>query len=502
MNLSNPLSVVRGLAPNYRPNSLRSIDRLVLWLESAGAGHYDQRLGVLCPATDKRLQEFEGKIEMASSEMRLLRAPLSAKNAAAVRKVVPNLMPGPLSLETSVGFGDRLGVATPGHARALRAVGAEGSISAVFAQQSIREMERTGRSPREVLDDATWGALSVGWEGKVGADADHLKTTEDVAACAAAGFTMFTLDPGDLVDDSSSTASETELRSRLGSVPWGQLNTTEAEHFRRYEGKKLVIEGLEMRPTSESIARATAKYGAALAHVGELHTFIAGIGTPYEIEISVDETDSPTSLEEHVLIALELERLGVPIVSLAPRFVGRFEKGIDYRGDLDELVRTLNVHAAIARAMGPYKLSLHSGSDKFSVYRLIADATRGRVHLKTAGTSYLEALRVTAVHDPSLFRQILELARTRFRDDSASYHVSADLAMIPEDAQLEDRALSSLLDDDNARQVLHVTFGSALQVFRPELLELLLQHQEAHEAALERHFVRHLAPFAATLAAL
>src|SRR5690606_34105975 len=108
----------------------------------------------------------------------------------------------------------------------------------------------------------------------------------------------------------------------------------------------------------------------------------------------VDETSYPTKLVEHAYVALELRRLGVEVVSLAPRFVGRFEKGVDFRaddsGDLAELTRTLAGHAGIARALGPYKLSLHSGSDKFSVYPAIAEATGGLVHLKTAGTSYLE----------------------------------------------------------------------------------------------------------------
>ena len=80
-------------------------------------------------------------------------------------------------------------------------------------------------------------------------------------------------------------------------------------------------------------------------------------------------------------------------MSLAPRFVGTFEKGVDYIGDRTTFAQDIAVHAAIARSHGPYKLSLHSGSDKFSIYDICAEATHGLVHLKTAGTSYLEALR-------------------------------------------------------------------------------------------------------------
>ena len=82
-----------------------------------------------------------------------------------------------------------------------------------------------------------------------------------------------------------------------------------------------------------------------------------------------------------------MRRLGVDWVSFAPRFVGEFEKGIDYLGDRVEFAADVEVHAAIARRFGDYKLSVHSGSDKFSIYDDVALATRGRVHLKTSGTS-------------------------------------------------------------------------------------------------------------------
>jgi hypothetical protein len=101
---------------------------------------------------------------------------------------------------------------------------------------------------------------------------------------------------------------------------------------------------------------------------------------PVELEFSVDETDNPTSHAEHAYIANELKRLGVEWVSLAPRFVGRFEKGVDYIGDLAVFEEDVNGHAAIARTYGPYKISLHSGSDKFSIYKSAAQATQGLVH--------------------------------------------------------------------------------------------------------------------------
>ncbi|GAC1565056.1 MAG: hypothetical protein NVS2B7_39180 [Herpetosiphon sp.] len=228
------------------------------------------------------------------------------------------------------------------------------------------------------------------------------------------------------------------------------------------------------------------------------------VGNPsqVELEVSVDETAYPTSHAEHVYLAAELQRLGVRWVSLAPRYVGQFEKGVDYIGDLDTFEADFAVHAAIARHYGPYKLSLHSGSDKFSVYGIAARQTRGLVHLKTAGTSYLEALRTIAALDSELFREIYQFAREHYEADRASYHVSARLERAPLPGDVPDGALSDLLTQFDAREILHVTFGSVLKARRGEqarfydrLMAMLRAHPDAYARNLETHFVRHLEPF-------
>jgi hypothetical protein len=213
------------------------------------------------------------------------------------------------------------------------------------------------------------------------------------------------------------------------------------------------------------------------------------------LEVSVDETETPTSPEEHLFIAAELKRLGVEWVSLAPRYVGGFEKGTDYIGDLDTFDRELAKHAAIARFLGPYKLSIHSGSDKFSVYPLFARHAGELVHLKTAGTSYLEAVRAIGGVDPAFFRDILALALERYDTDRATYHVSAERDRVPDPYGLADDQLAAVLDTFDGREVLHVTFGSILDAYGQRLLETLNRYEEAHYAALEAHFERHLAPF-------
>ncbi len=421
--------------------------------------------------------------------------PVSAANAAVLRERIPWMAPQTLGLTGSVGCGDRLGLATPGHVRAVRRVA---SLAPVFAQQSMRENARTRRTPQQVIDDAMWGAFQEGWRRPWGADADHLKTTEDVGRCVAAGYTFFTIDPGDHVDNSAHTAPTSELRRRVEKLPWSALADTPDAQRNRYLGREFAIEGSVLGFDESALLRAACKYGCAVAHTVRMYRHLAALmgARPFELEVSVDETETPTTPEEHLFIAHELRRLEVTWVSLAPRYIGRFEKGVDYIGDVDRFAREFSLHAAIARVLGPYKLSLHSGSDKFSIYPTVAKHARGLVHLKTAGTSYLEALRSVAQEEPALFRCILRLARDRYAQDRATYHVSADVDLVPRPDGLSDNDLPGVLDAFDGRQVLHVTFGSVLDEFRAELLAALDASEMAHYTVLESHFARHVAPFA------
>lgn len=426
--------------------------------------------------------------------------PLSAENAHALRTRFEWLRPVPLGLATSVGTGDRLGLATPGHIRAVRRCN---GVSPILTQQSMRENARTGRSPQEVMDDAMWGVFEEGWRNPWGADADHLKTAADVDLCVAAGYTFFTIDPGDHVDNAAHTDTLSTLREKFEMLPWSRLQD-DAESMRaRYVGRQERIASVTLMFDEVSLLRAACKYGRALAHTAAMYHHLvevsAGRGnveaTPFELEVSVDETETPTSPLEHIFIAGELSRMGVEWVSLAPRYIGRFEKGVDYIGDLTVFENEFALHAEIARLFGPYKLSIHSGSDKFSIYPAMAEHTQRVAHLKTAGTSYLEALRAIAVVDPGFFREILALAIDRYETDRATYHVSADVARVPAPDTLTGQELAKILDAFDAREALHVTFGSVLDAYGQRLKAVLDANEEAHYAVLETHFMRHLAPF-------
>lgn len=466
----------------------------MFWLLQTNRG---KQLAILAHAENSILTAFAGTSESFDEKCVLKLCPTTHANAHALRAVLPWLTPAPLNLATSVGFGDRLGLATPGHVHALQATHPSGrAIAPIFAQQSIREMTRTGRSPDEVLTDATWGAFEAGWLGPVGADADHLKTFDEIDGCVTAGFSFFTIDPGQYVDSTADAAAQDILVERAEALPWAQLESSPRDLEARYADTSVDCDGMQVSLDYEAVYRAAVKYGRAIAHVVRMYRHLATKNIPFELEVSVDETETPTTPAEHVYIVSELKRLQVKWVSLAPRFVGRFEKGVDYIGDLRLLESDLQVQAAIARTFGPYKLSLHSGSDKFSVYPLIVRATGGLVHLKTAGTSYLEALRVVASVNPRLFRDILNLGRERYPVDRATYHVSAEVDRVPTSAMLTDAQLPSLLEDFHAREVLHVTFGSALGKFSDELKATLRANEAGYDRALKDHFFKHLSPFA------
>lgn len=408
-----------------------------------------------------------------------------------------------LGLAPSFGFGDRIGLATPGHVAAMQRAG--GSILPIFPQQSIREMTRTQRTPAQVMHDALTGARQAGWTGPIGADADHLKRPEDVDATAAVGFTFFTIDPSEHVDQRADDYSELELSERFAakrdSAPW----------YDHYLNRNVTLPtGRALQLDEQACMRAAVKYGAAITHALELGNYIQAVneraGRAYEIELSVDETDQPTTLAEHFIIADQCLRGGMKLVSLAPRFIGELEKGVDYKGDVSALEAALVEHAAIAEMLGPYKLSLHSGSDKLSMYAALARATSGRFHVKTAGTSYLEALRVVARHDEALFRQVIRFARSRYDVDRATYHVSATNAAVANEDQLNAAELERVYLErwadvpvglgftEPGRQILHCTFGSTLTdpELGPAVRSVLESHPATYLDVLADHFSRHL----------
>lgn len=440
--------------------------------------------------------------EIDGEDLRLKRCVMDHHNATLLRDHFSYTAPTVLGPGHSIGLGDRLGLAGPGHIRAV-----EGTpVKAILAQQSIRELTRTERTPEEVIDAATWAVFQEGFRDGFGADADHLKSKEDIDLTVQAGYTMYTIDPGDHVDNDADSCSVDGLKEKVNRINWSGLEDSLEDCEGRYVGRDVVLgDAYSLKPGQEEVYRAIAKYGWAILHTYAIYQHLcAHMGsTPFELEVSVDESDSVTSPFEHYFIASELNRLGVSFVSLAPRFVGDFEKGIDYKGDLKVFEEEYKKHILISRHCGSYKISFHSGSDKFSVYDIAGNIEDGDVHVKTAGTSYLVALQAISLREPDLSREILDFSRSGFNVNKATYHISADIEHVPQGSACSDEQLHMLFDDDDARQVLHVGFGSVLTAkgknglyrFRDRILDCLKTHEDTHYDYLEKHIRRHVSPF-------
>ncbi|MBI1293600.1 hypothetical protein GC175_01415 [bacterium] len=486
--------LAQAIGARLYPHSIAQDQDVVYAMVNVDAERY---LAIFVPEGVGAPTEFEGESTQVEDEgtWTLLRCPRTPANINALRARFEWLRPVPLGTQTSFGFGDRIGLATSGHVQSARGAG----VAPIFTQQSVRENTRIGRTPQQVMDDATWGVFQEGWRLPWGADADHVKVVESLPDFVAAGYTFYTIDPSDHVDNDAESDDVVTLRKKVAALPLDQLSITATELADLYAGQTVNLGDKSLVFSQEKMLRAAAKYGRAIAHARTVASALTAQmgGRPFELEFSVDETDTPTSPHEHYYIAAELHRLNIPVVSLAPRFVGKFEKGIDYIGDLDEFSAALAWDIAIMKHFGDYKISVHTGSDKFSIYPIVAHAAQGRVHVKTAGTSYLEALRVIAAEDVAFFREILDFSRDHFEKDRKSYYLSCDASKVHPANSYSDAELVDLLNQVDSRQVLHVTFGSVLDHYGDRLKTFLRNHEAAYEAVLVTHFGKHLAPLAA-----
>ncbi len=414
---------------------------------------------------------------------------LDHDNAQRLRALFPFTAPeSVLTRERTIGLGDRLGIATPGHIRTLEKYDA----SPIFAQQSIRELTLTNRTFEDVLDCASWAVFREDFTRGFGADGDHLKTEKEVEYAISCGYTMITLDCSEHIRGDAAAMTDEQVAAEYRGDP-----ALEALYMNREfdaDGERIFI-------GENAFRRMSLIYNEAIDFAVSIYKkFFTGEKT-LDFEISIDETATPTDPEQHFYVASELIRRGVKPATVAPRFCGEFQKGIDYIGDLKQFEKEFAVHAAIARHFG-YKISVHSGSDKFSVFSIVGRLTRGNFHLKTAGTNWLEAMAVVAEHDPALYREIHQYAlEYAFEKATAYYHVTTNLNNIPALDTLTDAQLPELFANNDARQLIHITYGLILSEknpdgtfrFKDRLYRDWRVYAEEYAQRLERHIGRHLA---------
>jgi hypothetical protein len=269
----------------------------------------------------------------------------------------------------------------------------------------------------------------------------------------------------------------------------------------KYLGKKFDIgEGVVLDFTEGELKKIVAIYGEAIGFAVDMYNrFLKNGKYAADFEISIDETVSTTTPLQHYFVARELIDAGVSFATMAPRFCGEFQKGIDYIGDLAQFEKEIKIHAVIARHF-KYKLSIHSGSDKFSVFPSIGKETRGIFHVKTAGTNWLEAMRVVAAVDPALYREVHKYALSAFDEAQQYYHVTTDLSKIPNIDTLKDAELPNLFNQNDARQLIHITYGLILNkknadgsfAFKDKLYKLWKKNEKVYADALIKHIGKHL----------
>lgn len=254
--------------------------------------------------------------------------------------------------------------------------------------KSNREHNIIGSEPAQTRQAADKAVGDLGWTGDYLLDADHINLSTVDRFVAPCDF--FTLD---VADDIGEPANPADVAQFIANHP--ELIGT------------IVIEGIaepfqithaDVEKTANQFLKAAQKAAAIYQHI----LAAKGGADHFVTEVSMDETNSPQTPPELLIILAALADQGIPIQTIAPKFTGRFNKGVDYVGDLVQFEKEFNDDLAIiAHAIKNYglpstlKLSVHSGSDKFSIYPIIKKAiqrTGAGLHIKTAGTNWLEEI--------------------------------------------------------------------------------------------------------------
>jgi hypothetical protein len=251
--------------------------------------------------------------------------------------------------------------------------------------KSNREHDIVGTEPLSLREEADAAVQALGWQGAYRVDADHINmgNVERFVHCSD----FFTIDVGDAIGATAANADVAAFVERHG----------------RYVGDLEIPGAGVFEITTADLGKIAGTYLKAVQQAGAIYRHIRSErGDDCIPEVSMDETDHPqTPLEMFFILAMIADE-GIPAQTIAPKFTGRFNKGVEYVGDVDRFEKEFNDDlAAIAFAIeqfglpGNLKLSIHSGSDKFSIYGPISRAlkrTGAGIHVKTAGTTWLEEL--------------------------------------------------------------------------------------------------------------
>jgi hypothetical protein len=405
----------------------------------------------------------------------------------------------------SFGIGDRFGRQGKAQlAAVMKARQQNVSITPVW-NKSHREHSIVGTKPADVRKEADAAVKACKWNGPYFVDADHIGLGNVDEFIEASDF--FTLDVADFIGQ---TVGESDVKSFV-------------DKYRRYAGS-LEIAGIDeaVEITQAQIKAIAGKFLLAVKQAGEIYRHIeAAKGADNFItEVSMDETDQPQTPIELLFILAAMADERVPAQTIAPKFTGRFNKGVDYVGDVGQFREEFEADLAIvAFAIEEFglpknlKLSVHSGSDKFSIYKEIGEAIRkfnAGVHVKTAGTTWLEeviGLAAAGGEGLAIAKEFYGNALERIDELCAPYAtvIDIDRAKLPGADEVEkwdERAFAAVLRHDpscdrydrNVRQLLHVGYKVAAEMSDRYFNALHKYEDVIARNVIENLYERHIRP--------
>lgn len=407
----------------------------------------------------------------------------------------------------SIGTGDRFAKQAKAQLSAIMKAGEKGIEVVPVWNKSHREHTTIGSEPASAVQAASEAVKALDYQGAYYCDADHINLSNVDLFIDHCNF--FTLDVADYIQEGESyTADNPEVVSFC-------------EKHASYEGD-FEIEGIceTFKVTAADISSYAQKYLPAVKAAGEIYRHIAakkGEGA-FVTEVSMDETDYPQTPVELFFILAAVADENIPAQTIAPRFSGRFNKGVDYVGDPAQFAREFELDVAvISKAVKAFglpenlKLSVHSGSDKFSIYGPIAEAIKkfnAGLHLKTAGTTWLEeviGLAEAGGEGLEIAKEIYSSALEKYEELCAPYAtvIDIDTAKLPTEEEVNswssEQFVNALRHDQscseynpNLRQLIHVGYKIAAKMGESYLKALDTFEVEVTRNVNENIYERHI----------
>lgn len=403
----------------------------------------------------------------------------------------------------SIGMGDRFAHQGVAQLRAVMRANQQGLDICPVWNKSNREHIYVHTVPSDVRKEADAAVAKLGFNGKYFVDADHINLTTVAPFVETADF--FTLDVAAFIGKPS---TDEEVAAFVASCA-------------KYIGE-LKVPGIShsILVTKELLVEIASKFLAATQQASEIYNYLVekkGKGN-FVTEVSMDEVESPQTPVYMFFILKMLADKGVPAQTIAPKFTGRFNKGVDYRGDLKQFAKefeedVLVIDYAVKEFGLPdeLKLSVHSGSDKFSIYPIMADIIKKHdkgLHLKTAGTTWLEEVIGLAMADGDgliLAKKIYANSLSRSEELCAPYAdvIDIDTAQLPSIEEVNTWSAEKFANtlrhipghpdyNSNFRQLVHVAYKVAAEL-GDEYYGMLEKYADIVGACVEENiYDRHL----------